>query len=345
MDEEGVYYSALVGAIESVRKGVTTIFDHHASFSFIDGSLSVLKEAFEKVGVRAVVCFEASDRLGRESALKSIRENERFIKEDESQFVKGVIGLHASFTVSDDMLALAREIAERYRRPIHVHVSEDRFDRDLVIAKYGIPPVMRLAKANILKDALLANVIWVNDELDLIKDQNAYILHNPESNMNNNVGYFNVHEVFKRDIDVLLGTDGFSHSVIMQYRSGVLNAQARGINGYALFPEVLRNNFKLANRLLKVKLGKIEEGYDGDVVGFRYTPFTPLDDRNVFSHIFFDLPEKEADFVIVGGKPIIIDGKFVYIDEVDIKEKAREVARALWNKFLNNKIKFSLPNG
>ncbi len=346
LDEKSVYYSALIGAMESLRKGVTTIFDHHASFSFIDGSLSVLKDAFMKAGIRALVCFEASCRLGHDRAVKSVKENERFIKEDETDTVKGVVGLHANFTVSDEILGLSRDVGEKYGRPIHIHLSEDRFDRDFVISQYGVPPVVRLDRAGVLQNALLAHVIWVDDdEVELIKERNASILHNPESNMNNRVGYFNLEEIIKKKARVLLGTDGFSHSILTQYRSAVLNAQARGLPGYTLFPKVLMNNYALAGELLGVKLGKIKEGYAGDVVGFKYTPFTPLNDDNVFSHIFFDLPEKEADFVIVQGKPLIMEGKFVNIDEVEIKNRAKEVALLLWKRFHDSKIEFKLPYG
>ncbi len=345
LDEDSIYYSALIGAMESLRKGVTTVFDHHASFSYIEGSLSLLKDAFEKIGIRALVCFEASSRLGHERAIKSIKENERFIAEDETHLVKGVVGLHANFTLSDEIITMAREVVKKYKRPVHIHVSEDRFDRDYVIARYGIPPVMRLEKNQLLENALLAHVIWVDeDEIELLKERNSYVLHNPESNMNNNVGYFNLRGMLDKKVKILLGTDGFSHSVLTQYRNGVLNATAKGINGYEVFPEILKNNYEAASGFFSAKLGRIKEGFDGDVVGFKYIPFTPLRDDNIFSHIFFDLPEKQAEFVIVNGKPVIMDGEFVNIDEEEIRAKAREVALLQWKRFLQNTLDFRLPD-
>ncbi len=346
LDEESVYYSALLGAIESVRKGVTTIFDHHASFSFVRGSLSVLKEAFERVGIRSVLCFETSDRLGEKTGLEALNENKRFIESGESGITKGVIGLHAGFTVSEKTLSRVKEIVNEYKRPIHIHVSEDRFDRDYVIARNGRPPVLWLYENGVLEHALLAHGIWLDDEeLSKVKESEAYIIHNPESNMNNSVGYFNLEKVLNRKIDILLGTDGFSHSILTQFRSAILNAQARGLNGFAIFPKVLVNNFEAAAKLFNAKIGKIEEGYEGDVVGYRYTPFTPMSGDNIFSHIFFDFPEKEAEFVFVRGKPILLYGKFVDIDEDEVKEKARIAADALWKRFYKNETKFRLVHG
>ncbi len=347
LDEESIYYSGLVSAIESLRKGVTLIFDHHASFSYIDGSLSILKKAFETVGIQGVICFEVSDRLGYHNAVKSVNENVRFIKNEESEMIKGTVGMHAAFTVGNKTLELLKGAAKESGRPIHVHVAEDRFDKDYNINVYGKTPIERLRDYDLLDNGLLAHVIWVDDnDISLIKEHGAYILHNPESNMNNAVGYFKIKKMLDNNVKILLGTDGFSYSVLTEARSAVLNAISRGVDGWDVFKKSLFvNNYEVAMRFFDKKFGKIAEGYAADIVGYRYMPFTPMNSDNLFAHVFFELVEKEADFVMVNGRTIIEDGRFVSIDEEGINKKAEEITKKLWKRFENNKITFKLPDG
>lgn len=345
LDEESVYYSALFGAMESLKKGVTLIFDHHASFSFIEGSLSVLREAFSKVGIRSVVCFEVSDRLGYENSYKSIEENLRFIKDEEGDLIKGVIGMHAAFTIGNKTMEMLKEAVDKTKRPIHVHVAEDRFDKDYNISVFGKTPLKRMREYGILDNALLAHVIWVDrDDIELIKNHSAFVIHNPESNMNNKVGYFNLSDMLESNVNILLGTDGFSHSVLMEARAGVLNAVSRGHNGWKVFHRALfRNNYTLASLFFPLDFGKVQEGYVADLVGFRYTPPTPLNKGNLFAHLLFGLVEREADFVLVNGEVIVEKGEFVNLDEDEIRRRAMEVSERLWVRFENNKIDFRLP--
>ena len=346
LDEESVYYSALFGAMESLKKGVTLIFDHHASFSFIDGSLSVLKKGFSLAGVRSVVCFEVSDRMGLKIAKKTVEENLRFIKSEEDEMIKGAVGMHAAFTIGSKTMEDLKTVVLETGRPIHIHVAEDRFDRDYNLSVFGKTPLQRLDENGILSGALLAHVIWVDEnDMELIKKHRAFVLHNPESNMNNSVGYFKIIDMVNREINILLGTDGFSHSILTQARSAVLNATSRGYNGWDIFQRsLMEKNYELASSFFNAKFGKIAEGYVADVAGFRYVPPTPLYKDNLFAHLFFGFAEKEADFVIVDGNLVIEHGKFVMLDEDEIRTKAREAARKLWDRFENNEMQFRLPN-
>ena len=106
LNEEDVYYSALVGLIDAAKCGVGTLVDHHSSPNACAGSLDRIEQAFREVGLRGVLCYETSDRNGPLQALEGIRENIRFI--DRAQraprgdgLVAATFGLHASFTLTD----------------------------------------------------------------------------------------------------------------------------------------------------------------------------------------------------------------------------------------------------
>ena len=190
LDLEAVRLSAELCAADSIRWGNTTIFDHHASPSVIAGSLDLLAGALEEAGLSAVLCYEVSDRNGRDQALTGIEENLRFLNERRAHpRVRGVFGLHASFTLRDETLV---EISRR--RPegagCHVHVAEDPVDGEATRQAFGVGPVERLARFGLLDEhALLAHGIHlVGRDYELIARHGATVIHNPESNNNNGVG-------------------------------------------------------------------------------------------------------------------------------------------------------------
>mgnify|MGYP006280656671 FL=1 len=121
LDAETIYYSALSGVFDSVKYGVTTIFDHHASNNYVRGSLDLIKKAFEEVGIKGGLSFEISDREGEDVFQKQLEENLIFYQESvDSILTTGMMGLHANFTLSNDSLKAIRE-AKPERMPIHIH--------------------------------------------------------------------------------------------------------------------------------------------------------------------------------------------------------------------------------
>ncbi len=107
LDPETVGISALLSAADCIRWGCTTVFDHHASPTCIEGSLDLIAGAVETAGISAVLCYEVTDRNGPEGALAGIEENLRFLgRRRDDPRIRGVFGVHASFTVRDETLAL-----------------------------------------------------------------------------------------------------------------------------------------------------------------------------------------------------------------------------------------------
>jgi cytosine/adenosine deaminase-related metal-dependent hydrolase len=99
LDAESIRYSALPCLVDAIRHGTTTLIDHHASPNAIDGSLDILGDEVEKAGLRAVLCYEVTDRDGEDKMKAGINENIRFIKKEKSPLLAGTFGLHASLTL------------------------------------------------------------------------------------------------------------------------------------------------------------------------------------------------------------------------------------------------------
>ncbi|MFB6356064.1 MAG: amidohydrolase family protein, partial [bacterium] len=209
---EDCYYSAVVPSVEAALRGTTTLIDHHASPNAVEGSLDRVREAVSDVGLRSVLCYEVSDRNGKENAKKSFQENTRAIKQYDSDRFSALLGLHASFTLDEDSMKRASDITSDHDVGVHIHVAEGRNDQPDSQQRCGKRIVHRLNDYDLLgPNSLLAHCIHVNDsELDVIAETDTNVVHNPTSNMNNAVGAAPVVEMLERGIRLGLGTDGMS---------------------------------------------------------------------------------------------------------------------------------------
>ena len=125
LDEGTLRAIARAYVAESLLHGTTALVDHHESPSFIEGSLDVLADACQELGMRAVLCYAATERNGgRAEARRGLAECRRFITSNERELVRGVVGLHASFTLSDETLREASELALRLDTVVHVRVAD-----------------------------------------------------------------------------------------------------------------------------------------------------------------------------------------------------------------------------
>src|SRR5919106_3122026 len=217
--EEDITFSAQIPLIECIRNGTTTVIDHHASPGAPDGSLDLIENAVRQAGIRASLCYEVSDRNGMGGG---IQENERFIKKigkGDGQ-IAAMMGLHASFTLSDETLEKCVGIAKDAGVGCHIHVAEDRADEEDSLNKYGMPVVHRLDKfgASGPKSLFIHCVHIDEEEMDLIAASKTGVVHNPESNMNNAVGVTRLFDLLERNILVGLGTDGMSSNMLSQMR-------------------------------------------------------------------------------------------------------------------------------
>lgn len=330
LDEPSVRLSALVGGLEALRAGTTTVIDHHASPNFIDGSLDVIADALEEIGLRSVLCYEVSDRDGLPRAAAGVAENRRFLA-GRRRVTRGMMGAHASFTLSDDTLAACAHAAAAAGCGIHIHVAEDRADQDDSVASYGVRVVERLGAAGVLTaDALLAHCVHVSDfEVADITACGATVAHNPRSNMNNRVGYAPLARFGQR---VALGTDGIGGDMITESQLGYFRATEAGAATAPDWPlERLADSGRVAGRLFgEPQLGTIAAGAPADLTVLGYDPPAPLSAANLPGHWVFGLAAGRVRDVLVAGELVIADGRSTRVDEAKIAEAAAREAARLW---------------
>lgn len=336
---EQTKYSAVEALISCIRNGVTTVFDHHASFGQIGGSLFTIADVAKELGVRACLCYEISDRDGMDKARESVMENAEFIRyalKDDTDMIAGMMGMHAQFTISDATMELAAA-----NKPdevgYHIHVAEGIEDLHDCLKKYGKRIVDRLMDFNILGEkTLLGHCIYINPhEMDLIKDTNTMVVHNPESNMGNACGCPPTMELVHRGILTGLGTDGYTHDMLESYKVANVLHKHHLCDANAAWGEVpkmlFENNAAIANRYFKTPLGVLKEGAAGDVIVVDYNPPTQLDASNINGHILFGMTGRDVVTTVANGRVLMKDREIKVIDVEEAMAKCREESAKLWH--------------
>ena len=340
---EDIYYSALTPLLEGLKRGVTTIIDHHASQGAIAGSLETVSRACLEVGVRHALCFEVSDRFGAIAAREGIEENRRFLsacREVKNDMQKGAFGLHASFTLGPETLKRSLETAREFHSPLHCHVAEDFSDVKDCLDKYGLRVLERFRQAGALElPFIAAHCIHLDErEMEIALEHPVYPVHNPQSNMSNAVGTARIPEFLHRGLNVGLGTDGFTNDVfkelsVMPLPHRMLAGSPQVFPFEQIYRVAFLNNFKLARLFFESPLGVIKEGAYADLIALEYHPPTPISADNFMGHLLFGLGQSRVDTVLVDGRLRLQGGVALGVDEEKIAYQSRVLAGKLWERY------------
>ncbi len=324
--------------IDCIKQGVTTIFDHHASYAEIPGSLFSIADSAKKYGIRSCLCYEVSDRDGDEKTTEAIKENDDWITECEKQkdpMLAAMFGGHALFTISDKTFD-RMNAANNGRTGYHIHVSEGMNDVYDSLRTFGRRPVQRLHDHGILgSQTILGHCIHVNPaEIELIRDTGTSVVNNPESNMSNAVGVCPVLPLSRAGILCGLGTDAWTNDMLESMKAALcvqrLNACLPNVAWNEVTGMLFKNNAILAEKYFPAKLGVLKAGASADVIVMDYKPFTPFSDENVDGHILFGMTGRQCVTTIANGKILMKDRELIGIDEESENARILEASRKLW---------------
>lgn len=335
-------YSALVALVDAIRHGTTTLIDHHASPTHIDGSLDALAEAALESGLRVGLCYEVTDRNGPEGAQAGINENVRFLKrlrDNPNPKLGASFGLHAAFTVSDNTLDACLAAAQGLDTGFHIHVAEDKADQADSLKKHGIRVAERLEKKGILgPKTLVAHAIHVDAyEMDAFRATGTKVSHQPRSNMNNAVGVAEVEKMLNKGITVGLGNDGFTNNMFTEIHTAYLlhrisKGDPRVMPGDRLMEVAFNNNAKIAGIFFPKPVAALEPGAFADIILLDYVPYTPLTDANYPWQLVFGMDGSHVTHTIAGGQLLMKDRQVLTLDEEAIARKATELAAGVWKR-------------
>jgi putative selenium metabolism protein SsnA len=342
LDADAVRASALVCLVDAIKHGTTTLIDHHASPNFIDGSLDLIAQTVEQSGLRAVLCYEVTDRDGIEKAQAGIAENVRFIQASEQHpLIRGTFGLHASLTLNDEVL---RACADAHSGGFHVHVAEHEVDEEDSLRRSGKRVVQRLDQFGIWNDkTIAAHCVHIDtSERDLLREKGVWVSHQPRSNMNNAVGALAFDTFMAQGVKVCLGNDGFSNNMWAEWKDAYLlhkvaNRDPRKAGGYDIAQAAVYNNAALVETFFaNQRIGRLTTGAQADMIFVDYRPYTPLTADNLPWHIIFGFEASMVTTTIVNGKVLMSDRKLLTLDEQAIADEARALAPGVWERYVLN---------
>ncbi len=343
LDEESTYYSSIISSIDAIRAGTTAVIDHHASPSYITGSLSTIRRGFEDTGLRGMTCYEVTDRNGIKQMKEGVAENVRFAKEIDADIKAGKphlvdahIGGHAPCTIPDEGMEMMAAAVHETGRGLHLHVAEDRYDVSQSHLVYGKDIVKRLDSFGMLNSrTILVHGIFLSpEEIEILNGHDGFLVHNARSNMNNGVGYNEQLEKYK---NLALGTDGIGANMYEELKFAYFKHKDAG---GPLWPgdylKFLANGNTLLERNFGEQFGKLEAGYKADIVIADYTSPSPLVAENIGGHMVFGMTSGDVETVIINGSIVMKNREFPF-DIKEIYAQAATAAQRVWNNM--DKIK------
>ena len=312
LDADSLEAAARFYVAEALLAGTSTLIDHHESPNFIDGSLDVLADTCQELGMRAILCFGATERNGGQAeARQGLAECRRFILSNRRPLVRGVVGLHASFTVSDDIVREAGELCRELGVVMHVHMAEDLADVEDA-RRRGYPgPLERLLELGALPPgSILAHGVHLDrEQVRQAADQGLWLVQNPRSNRGNRVGYPNALTASPR---VALGTDGYPARMAEEVEALAEEAADHGE------PE------EVVETRANAGWGLIAEAFGSS--------FVPLGPGSIADVV---VEAGELRHLIVGGEPVVLEGQLLTGDLDRIRSEAQAKALHLWKRMVS----------
>jgi cytosine/adenosine deaminase-related metal-dependent hydrolase len=275
--------------------------------------------------------------------MKGVQENVRFAEKSTAtpSKAKPLFSIHASFTVTDDLIRGVKKLAEECHAPITIHASEGMGDVHHNLENYGKRTVERLRDLGLVgPNVILAHCVNLNeDEIEIIAQTKTGVAHNPMSNMLNAVGVAPITRMLQKNVNVGLGNDGYIFDMFENMRATYLlhrvyHRNPNAIDAYTILEMATINGAKLYG--MESEIGSIETGKRADIIIIKPNVLpTPLNANSVIGHVINTVDGDDVEQVLVDGAPIVRDKKLVTFDEEKAQSISQTAAAKLWSRLEN----------
>lgn len=339
---EAIYYSTLIGAIESIKSGSTVVAE------LIGDGLpeDIIAQAITDVGLRLVFGKMGNDYPeGENTPVKpteiSLQENEEFFKKWNNKN-DGMITVKFSFAglpaCSKELVRGIRELSKKYRVGIHAHAAEGKEPTEQVKKRFGKGEIEALNDLGVLGPTTqLAHVVWLSEEeIEILAKTGTSVIYCPSTNCKITDGISPMYKMWDSGVNITFGVDGAAsssnHDILLEARFGsllqkVTSLDAKVFDAPSIFKMLTINGSKALG--LEGIVGKIEEGYKADLI--------IVDSNNSYKFLSEDIQLNNLVYGVTGEEiinDVIINGKFMVknkvllsMDEKEVLEKARTVFR------------------
>jgi cytosine/adenosine deaminase-related metal-dependent hydrolase len=334
LDGEMVEACARLGCAEALASGATYIFDHHSSPS-LRGSLELIGAALSEARMRGVLCLEASDRHDGRTTAACLEEQRAFLSSAAGPELRGLVGLHAPFTLTDGTLQKAAVLCSELEAGIHMHLAEDAYEQRYSRATFGCGPAERLQRAGLLRNpGILAHGVHLAPEdWEVLSRGRCALALNPDSNLNNAVGLGRYTEI-PGEVPLVAGTDGMHASPSRSIKQLFLLHRHQGGEMEASFGFVHRlhrEQLRFARRFFP-DYPALHTGERADLVIWDYRPPSPFSDQTFWGHLVYGILEARAWSVFMAGEALLAAHEPLRMDFESVARSAAIQGRRLFEK-------------
>ncbi len=333
LDENETVLSTLISIKESFENGVTTMFDHHISMKFIEKSLSTMSDLFEKYNMQGGLAFETTNRYGKEIRDRIIKENIDFYKS--AGKTKALFGMHALLTLNEkDLYEISGKIPSNM--PIHIHIAEGEADEIKAKMNFGMPIIAVLEKFGLLRknSLLIHNSNITQDEIEILKKYDLFLVQAIDSNLNNAQNVANIHNFLQNGLKVTIGSDGMTSNILKLYKNSFLFTKYQNKNpdiGFEEMKKLFLNSFKLKTAY-GFSIG-LNENDTADFLITNYIPYTPFNESNFWGHFIYGITESKVTHLFSSGKLVLKNGEIADKGLIERISRSDNISKNLFEKF------------
>ena len=347
LTEEEAYVAAMVGMVENIRGGATSVIDHqyiHTEPGNDDGVCRAADEA----GLRFLLARGWTDQdyypAFMEEQEQIIRETTRLRKKWEINGdgrIRVEFGPLIPWGCTEDTMRRTHDISQGWGAGTHIHVAETKNEVDINLEKRGNRHIEWLAEIGVLGPQMqLVHSVWLDDnEIELVAKHNAIVVHCPVSNMYLASGVARVPEMLERGITVALGSDGpgsnNSQDMLEVLKTTALLHKVNTLNATVLLPEDVLQMACRGGAVafgLPEQIGSLEVGKKADVVLVDLDTSMIMPVHRVPSALVYNASSRDVDTVIVDGRILMRDKEVAFLDEKALLVRARQACANLFER-------------
>jgi 5-methylthioadenosine/S-adenosylhomocysteine deaminase len=317
------------------RSGVTSFYDCLEAPHLLPGCLQAEAEVVTRHGLRAVLSFEATQRVSKENGQLGLQENYDFARGcPPGGLIQGLICFHTTFTCSAGFIQEAFELAEELGCLVHMHLSEGLYEPEQALKNHGLRPVQYYDSLGVLGPRMLASQCVQLDpsEVALLAERGARAAHMPLSNCEVGGGIAPVPQLAAAGVTIGLGSDSYIDNFFEVMRAAFLIHKANGLDP-RLMPAPLVYYLATeggARALGLEKVGRVEAGWKADLQLIAADFPTPAGEWNLYDQLILYRNPQDVRMVMVDGRILLQDGLLKTGNEPQARQALQAQAERLW---------------
>ena len=337
LDREMICTATRTNCTAMIRSGITSFYDCEEAPNALPGILDAQAEGVRAAGLRGILSFEATQRLGPEIGQNGQEENFAFADaaRESDSLVSGMMCYHTTFTCDADFIKQTYDLAEKCNSLVHAHCSEGTYEPAYTQEKFGKRPIQYYDELGVLGErSLLSQCVHVEPaEIELLAARKARVTHMPLSNCEVGGGIAPVPQMLAAGITVGLGSDGYITNFFEVMRGAFLIHKANQLNPQVMPAWLV---WYLATEggaaaLGLEKVGRLAPGWQADLQLFKADLPTPIAEHNLYDQTLLYCHQTDVTGTVVAGKTLMRDGVVAGIDQAALLANTQEAARRLWN--------------